>query len=1094
MRKRLAAFGLILFLSTQLALAKGKEVGTEREKNLLTAETFAGLELRNLGPALKSGRIADIAVDPTDRSVWYVAVASGGVWKTLNSGTTWTSIFDDQPSYSIGTVTVDPANSNVIWVGTGENNSQRSVGWGDGVYKSLDAGKSWRRMGLEKSEHIGKIVLDPRSSRTVWVAAQGPLWASGGDRGLYKSVDAGETWERVLHISDNTGITDIVLDPRDPDVAYAATYQRRRRVWAVVAGGPEGGIHKTEDGGSTWRELTSGLPSGDMGRIGLALAPEDPDIVYATIAATEEERGFYVSEDRGESWEKRSDYVSIDPQYYQEIFPDPHRPGRVYNMDVWIHVTEDWGRTWNPVNSEFKHVDNHALLFDPEDPDYLMIGCDGGLYETFDRSKTWRFIDNLPVTQFYRVGIDDDRPFYNVYGGTQDNDTQGGPSRTTHVHGIRNSDWFVTVGGDGYQTRVEPGNPDIVYSMWQYGGLVRYDRRSGERIDIQPQPEPGEQPLKWNWDSPLLISPHSKTRLYFASNRLYRSDDRGDNWLAVSPDLSRQIDRNRLPVMGQVWGVDAIWKNVFTSFYGAIVAFDESPLVEGLLYAGTDDGLVQVSEDGGEAWRRTERFPGIPERTYVSDLTASRHDPDTVFAAFNNHKSGDFRPYLLRSTDRGRTWSAMSGDLPDGHVLWSIVQDGEKRDLLFAGTEFGLFFTLDGGRHWIELSGGVPNVAFRDLEIQDREVDLVAATFGRGFMVFDDYTPLREVSADLLQERATLFPVKKTWMYLPSAPLGEGEKDVQGDAFFTAPNPPFGAIFTYYLRDELKTRKKKRQETEKQLREADQPVGYPPWDELRTEDREETPTALLTVKDQDGRVVVRLPAPTGAGFHRVAWNLRHAAPDPTDLEDERKDGPEGPPALPGTYTVELATRLDGVLTPLEQKQSFEIQPLGLETLGAEDRAELLAFQEKSARLLRAVLGASEIVAETTTRLDHLKQAVSDTPSADPALADRIRELESQLADLKVDLLGDRTVSRRREPVMPSIRQRIDRTVRAHWSSSSSPTGTHHRNYEIAAVAFAPWLEELRALVEVDLEAVETELEMAGGPWTPGRSVPIWQPE
>ncbi len=417
--------------------------------------------------------------------------------------------------------------------------------------------------------------------------------------------------------------------------------------------------------GPAGRRVTSGLPKGDVGRIGLAVSPIDPDIVYATIAAQDDEKGFYRSTDFGESWEKRSDYVAIDPQYYGEIFPDPHRFDRVYAMDVWIHYTEDGGKSFQPLNSRYKHVDNHVMVFDPEDPDYLMVGCDGGIYESWDRGDHWRYIDNLPITQFYRVGIDNDYPFYNVYGGTQDNDSEGGPSRTTTIHGIRNSDWFITVGGDGYQTRVDPEDPDIIYSMWQYGGLVRYDKKSGERLDIQPQPEPDEPPLYWHWDSPLMISPHLNTRLYFAGNRLYRSDDRGDSWRAVSPDLTRGIDRNSLEVMGRVWGVDAVWKNVFTSFYGNIVALDESPLVEGLLYAGTDDGLVQVTEDGGETWRRIETFPGVPERTYVSDVTASLHDPDAVFAAFNNHKSGDFTPYLMVSEDRGATWRSIAGNLPE---------------------------------------------------------------------------------------------------------------------------------------------------------------------------------------------------------------------------------------------------------------------------------------------------------------------------------------------------------------------------------------------------------------------------------------------
>ena len=575
------------------------------------------------------------------------------------------------------------------------------------------------------------------------------------------------------------------------------------------------------------------------------------------------------------------------------------------------------------------------MVFDPGDPEYLMVGCDGGIYESWDRGDTWKFIDNLPVTQFYRVGIDNSEPFYFVYGGTQDNDTQGGPSRTTNIHGIRNSDWFITVGGDGYQTRIDPDNPDILYSMWQYGGLVRYDRASGERVDIQPQPEPDAAPLKWHWDSPLMISPHAGQRLYFAANRLFRSDDRGDSWRAVSGDLTRQIDRNQMEIMGTVWSVDAVWKNVFTSYFGHIVALDESPLVEGLLYAGTDDGLVQVSEDGGENWRRIDSFAGVPAMTYVADLTASRHDADTVFAGFNNHKQGDFKPYLLKSTDKGATWTSIAGDLPAGNVVWTVAEDHERPGLLFVGTEFGLFFTVDGGRRWIQLQGNVPTVAVRDLEIQQRENDLVAATFGRGFLIFDDYSPLRHVSDEVLGREGWLFPIKDAWMYQPSDPLGGAEKASQGDAFFTAPNPPFGAVFTYYLEDGLETRRQRRLDKETQQREQGEAIEYPGWEELRLEDREAAPQILLTVRDEDNKVVRQVAGSVSAGFHRVAWDLRYPAFDP--ITGPREEDPwgmpaSGPMAPPGTYSVQLTRVLDGEVTVLGDPSRFRRCPWGWQPL------------------------------------------------------------------------------------------------------------------------------------------------------------------
>ncbi len=1064
-----------------------------------TAETFSGLAFRSLGPALTSGRIGDLAVDPRDPATLYVAVASGGVWKTENAGTTWTPIFDHQGSYSIGCVTIDPGDPNVVWVGTGENNSQRSVGYGDGVYKSLDGGHSWTKMGLEASEHIGKIVVDPRDSDVVYVAAQGPLWSPGGDRGLYKTLDGGKEWTKVLDVSEHTGVSDLVYDPRDPDVLYAAAYQRRRHVWTLINGGPESAIHKSTDGGATWRKLSAGLPESDLGRVGLAVSPADPDVVYAIVEAALDDSGFFRSRDRGETWTKMSDYVSASGQYYQEIIADPHDVDRVYSNDTWMHVTEDGGKSFHKVPEKRKHVDNHALWIDPADADHLLAGCDGGLYETWDRGATWRFFANLPVTQFYKLAVDNDVPFYNIYGGTQDNFTLGGPSRTTSAYGIANEDWFMTVGGDGFEPAIDPTNPDIVYSQWQYGGLVRFDRRSGEIVDIQPQPAPGDPPMRWNWDAPLLISPHSATRLYYAAQRVFRSDDRGDSWRPISGDLTRQLDRNTIPVMGRVWSVDAVAKNRSTSPYGNVVSLSESPLAEGLIYAGTDDGLVQFTADGGATWRKIDSVRGVPERAYVDDVVASRHDAGTVYAAFNHHKSGDFAPYLFKSADRGATWSAIHGDsdaggLPARGSIYVVAEDHAEPDLLFTGTEFGVYFSRGGGR-WVELSGGVPTIAVRDLELQRRENDLVLGTFGRGFYVLDDYTPLRLATPLRLEEDAILFPVKDAPMYMETHLLAMRDTTFLGDGHYFAPNPPFGAIFTYYLRDGLESLAEQRRAAEKKAREAGDDVAYPTWDALRAEAREEKPVILLTVEDLDGHVVRRLEGPTGAGFHRVAWDLRLPAPDPasvTPVEIGAFDDPIiGPMVVPGTYRVALARRQGGEVTALAEPQPFEAVPLGLGTLAAEDKAALLAFQRRTARLQRAVLGADRAATEAEGRIAHLKVALRDAPAADPALGERLRDVESRLQDLLVALRGDRVVASHAEPTSPSILERVDQIVSGHWTSTAGVTGTHRRNYRIAADAFGPLLEQLRQLIGVDLVAIEDELEAAGGPWTPGR-LPVWE--
>ncbi|MGE5126009.1 MAG: VPS10 domain-containing protein, partial [Betaproteobacteria bacterium] len=844
----------------------------------LSAKALEGLKLRNIGPAFMSGRIADIAIDPTSASTWYVAVGSGGVWKTVNAGTTWTPLFDEQPSYSIGCVTIDPTNPHVVWVGTGENVGGRHVGFGDGVYRSRDGGAHWENMGLRDSQHVSKILVHPKNPDVVWVAAQGPLWSKGGERGLFKTTDGGRSWTKVLGGGEWTGVTDVALDPRDPDVLYAATWQRQRTVAAFMGGGPESGLHRSLDGGKTWEKLTRGLPEGSVGKIGIALSPQNPDVVYAAIELERRKGAVYRSTDRGASWEKRSETVSggTGPHYYQELYASPHAEGRLYLVDVRMQVSDDGGKTFRRVPEKDKHSDNHAIAFRRDDPDYLLVGTDGGLYETFDLARTWRFVSNLPVTQFYKIAVDDAEPFYDVYGGTQDNSTQGGPVRNDSVNGITNGDWFVTLFADGYQPATEPGNPKIMYSEWQNGNLVRVDRTTGERVYIQPQGEPGDPPERFNWDAPILVSPHSPARLYYASQRVWRSEDRGDSWRAVSPDLTRNQDRMKLPLMGRLWSWDAPWDLVAMSSYDTITSLAESPKAEGLLYAGTDDGIVQVSEDGGKSWRKIElgTLPGVPASAFVNDVKADLFDADTVYLALDDHKSGDFKPYLLKSSDRGRTWKSIAGDLPARHLVWRVVQDHVKKDLLFAATEFGLYFTLDGGGRWIELSGDVPTIAFRDLAIQRRENDLVAGSFGRGIYVLDDYAPLRELSEDTLARPAALFPARRAWWYVERDPFGESGKASQGAAFFTAPNPPFGAVFTYHLAEELRSREKERQEKEKPLLEAGKDTPFPGWDAVEAERREPKPELILVVRDANGNVVRRLDGPTGKGFHRVAWDLR----------------------------------------------------------------------------------------------------------------------------------------------------------------------------------------------------------------------------
>src|SRR5262245_27153064 len=630
----------------------GEEEGRTRDP--MSSPTFNGLRFRSIGPAFTSGRVIGFAVDPNNAARYYVASASGGVWKTVNNGTTWTPVFDREGSYSIGCIVLDPRNPLTVWVGTGENNSQRSVSYGNGVYRSDDGGKTWRNMGLRASEHIGRIAIDPKDSNIVYVAAQGPLWGPGGERGLYKTTDGGRTWKQILKISENTGVTDVVVDPQNPETIYAASYQRRRHMLTLIDGGPESAIYKSTDAGATWNRLRAGLPTTDMGRIGLAISPADPNVIYATIESGDRKGGIFRSSDRGGSWEKRNDF-DAGAMYYARVVADPKDVDRIYIMNVFLMVSDDGGRTVRRLGERSKHVDNHEIWIDPNNTDHYLVGCDGGVYESYDRGVNWQFKANLPIAQFYDITTDNATPFYNVYGGTQDNYSFGGPARTRSASGIVNSDWFVTQGGDGFRSQVDPEDPNTIYAELQGGTLARFDKTTGQRVGIQPQSGANEDPLRWNWDSPFVVSPHLHTRLYFASNKLYRSDDRGDTWKVISGDLSRGLDRDKLPVMGKVWSMDAVAKNQSTAFYGNASAIDESAKKEGLIYIGTDDGLIQITEDGGKSWRKVEKIGDTPELAYVSRIVTSNHDANTVYVAFENHQNADFKPYLFKSTDAGRT-------------------------------------------------------------------------------------------------------------------------------------------------------------------------------------------------------------------------------------------------------------------------------------------------------------------------------------------------------------------------------------------------------------------------------------------------------
>ncbi|MCF8373373.1 MAG: hypothetical protein K9H64_17270 [Bacteroidales bacterium] len=1091
-----STFLLCFMLLVSIPLMAQKDMDTTNKKPI-NSGVLSGLKFRSIGPSMVSGRIIDLAVNPTNPSEYYVAVASGGVWKTENAGVTYNPIFDGQGSYSIGCITIDPNNPNVVWVGSGENNSQRSVSYGDGVYKSEDGGKNWTNMGLKKSEHIAKIYIDPRNSDHVYVAAQGPLWGPGGDRGLYKTEDGGKTWKAILEISENTGVTDLVVDPRNPDIMYAASYQRRRHVWTLIDGGPEAAVYKSKDAGKTWNKLDKGLPGGELGRIGLAISPVNPDYVFALIEASGDVGGFYKSTNRGASWEKASNYKTVSAQYYQEIVCDPFDVDRIYLPDTWTKVSDDGGKNWQNLGNTSRHVDDHALWVDPTDANHYLIGGDGGLYESYDKGKFWDFKANLPLGQFYRVSVDNTKPFYFVYGGTQDNNSLGGPSRTTNAAGIVNDDWFITNGGDGYETVIDPVDPNIVYTQSQYGNLHRFNKKTGETIFIQPVEDKGEDAYRWNWNTPVIISPHNHKRLYFAANFLFRSDDQGNTWQKISPDLTRQIDRSTLKVMGKIQSVDAVAKDASTSQYGNIVSLSESPAKENLVYVGTDDGLIQVTSDAGKNWQKIDKIKGVPEMTYVSCLLASQHDANTVFASFDNRKRADFKPYLMKSTDAGKSWKPIIGDLPENLPIHSILEDHLNPNLLFIGTEFGVYITIDGGQNWVQLKAGLPTICVKDMAIQKRENDLVLGTFGRSFYVLDDYSPLRDLSEELLKNEAHIFPIKDALMYIEDTPLGGRGKGNQGESYFTAPNPPLGAVFTYYLKDSYKTRKAKRKEDEKKAVEAQTDVRYPDWDELRVEDLEKDPYLLFTIFDADGEVVTRMKTAATKGVSRIVWNFRYAPITPVQLKESESDRwsypNHGMYALPGQYYVSMSKVVDDQVTELVRKQAFKVKTLESEYISMDNIKALAEFQHKLNKLRRVTQATMSIANETQNQIKFIRAAVDASPKAGKELRDQAKKLEDEIIAIQLVLQGDNTKTSRNRDIPPTFYNRVESIIYGQWRTSGPPTQTQEKSYQIAKEEFEALYIRLKTLVEKDLNSMESKLEAIEAPYTPGR-FPVWEVE
>ncbi|MGE5355763.1 MAG: VPS10 domain-containing protein [Deltaproteobacteria bacterium] len=1073
-------FTIVISAFTVLSFAQNSKT-----VDSLPAGIYGGLKFRNLSPGFISGRISDLAVNPENHSEYYVAVSSGNVWKTINNGTTFEPIFDDYGSFSMGCITMDPKNHNVLWLGTGENKHQRSVSYGDGIYKSVDAGKSWTNMGLKQSFQIGKIIVHPDNSDVVFVACEGSVWGSGGERGVYKTEDGGKTWKRTLFISDNTGVSNIDIDPKDPKIMYASAEQRRRTNATRIGGGPESSFWKSVDGGNNWYKIDKGLPGADKGGMFIAVSPVDNNVVYAMVEAAMKEGGFYRSNDKGESWTKMSSYVTSG-QYYCEFFPSPFDVNTIYATETVSKFSIDGGKTWKPIGNNGRHVDDHVFWIDPQDKDHFMIGTDGGLYETFDGGAHYNH-KVIPVTQYYRVFVDNTQPFYWVYGGTQDNSSMGAPSNTLYDDGISRAEWEITLGGDGFWQAVDPVNPNIVYSEYQYGNIYRYDKKSGQKLFIKPQEEENDSLFKFHWDTPFIISPYSPSRLYIAGNFLFRTDDRGQSWKKVSADLSTGADRNTWPVMDRYWGIETVEKDVSTSLFGTAVSLAESPVREGLIYVGTNDGALSITNDGGITWTKVKKIGDAPEYTYISDIEPSNFDENVVYITLNNHKNFDFKPYIFKSIDKGRTWKSISAKLPANQPVHSIKQDFIKNDLLFIGTEFGLYFSADDGKQWIRMKAGLPTISVKDVTIHKGEEDLVIATFGRGFYILDDYSALRSINK-AKDKDFELFPVKDARLYVERDRGGYGF----GSVIHFDANETFGASFTYYVKNDEKTLKQERREKEKDLIKNKSKIPIPSLQDQRKEAEEIVPHLIFIIKDEFGNEIRKLNKNISKGINRLNWDLRYSSPEPVSATDGKFDpvntGGKGLLVNEGKYSVTVIKFSKEKYDTLVLDRVFNVVSLNINPIESATKDELAQFNKEVREAYRRAVSARNELSELGIRIGSLKQLGNNSPGTTVEILKKIAEADKVIADLEWEFNGQAppASSEERWPQPVPLNDRIGHAYFTHFSNTFPVTEGEKDAIKILNKRIPIIEKKLDELKKIKIPEIEMFFEKIKAGRTPGR--------
>jgi photosystem II stability/assembly factor-like uncharacterized protein len=1020
---------------------------------------FDKLRFREIGPATPGGRIDDFAVLESNPAVFYVATATGGLLKTVNNGTTFESVFDNEANSSIGDVAIAPNDANLVWVGTGENNNRQSSSWGDGVYKSTDGGKTWKNMGLRDSKHIARIIVDPVDHDVVYVAALGSLWGPGGDRGVYKTTDGGSSWSRVLTVDESSGATELVMDPSNNKTLYAATYQRRRSTWGMNGGGAGSAIWKSTDAGRTWMKLTKGLPEGPMGRIGMDVYRRDPNVVYARVEH-QKESGVYRSEDAGSTWTKMSN-VNPRPLYFSQIRIDPNNDQRIYVLGVQLHVSDDGGKTFRTDGARKIHVDFHAMWIDPNNSNHLMIGGDGGVGVSYDRSKTYVFLRNTNLSQFYHISYDFNTP-YTVCGGLQDNYAWCGPSAVRSAAGIANDDWWIIGGGDGFVALIDPSDSRVMYSESQDGRMNRVDRVTNERKTIRPEPPEGEKPYRWNWDTPMLISPHNPATVFVCANRVLKSTDRGHSWKAISPDLTANTDRDGLELMG-VKGKDiTIAKNDGVGSYGNLVSFAESPKKAGLYYAGSDDGVVSVSRDDGANWVNvTAKIPGLPANTYVSELAPSRFDDATVYATFDGHRLNDFNTYVYASGDYGQTWRPIAGDLPKGEVARTITEDLRIPDILYLGTERGLYVSFDRGKQWARVRANLPTVPVYEITLHPRDNAMILATHGRGAWILDDLTPFQQFAVARPKD-AFLFDVRAaTQMNL----AGDRTREFEGDMQFLGKNPDVGASFNYFLKAPAKS-------------------------------------LSLVVKDSSGKVARELSGDalkgkTEAGVNTALWDLRV---EPLPQPRIQQQGPgggggggggfgggglTGPFVPPGQYQVTLIVDGKEVAT-----NTFSVQGDPEITIAEADRRAAFDAAMELHRIQRTFNEASDSVGALNQRLTAMQQAVKDNKDASAALKTRVEEFAKKFQPVGRQFgvgISDPSVTGDFESLARGLRSRIGQLKSGVMASTSRPTETQSRQIPEVRAAMDKAIQDANQLIG---EFASLQKEMAESGVYPASVKPI----